>query len=77
MAPCLQKIEEKQREIQEEELRKEKLKQHLALIEKKMGKLGKFEQFLKQVQSKNQEEYPELQDILQRYRTLKDSNERL
>ena len=42
-----------------------------------MKSLHKYEQFLEQVRERNPDEYHELSDILNRYRTLKDSNEKL
>ena len=46
-------------------------------IENKVKSLHKYEQFLEQVRERNPDEYHELSDILNRYRTLKDSNEKL
>lgn len=69
----LQRIEEKDREIKQAQQKLAVLKQHYALIQKKTRKLKKFEDFLKSVQARNIEEYPELYDILQRYYTLADS----
>ena len=39
--------------------------------------MKKFEVFLERVKEQNPDEFSELADILSRYQTLKDSNERL
>lgn len=46
-------------------------------IDRKVKAMKKFEMFLERVKEQNQDEFGELHDILSRYQTLKDSNQRL
>lgn len=62
-------------------MRKEE--QYQILMEKqgrinlKVNAMKKYEEYLESVKERNSDEYSELQDILARYKTLKDSNEKL
>ena len=47
------------------------------MINKKLDKLKKYDEFLKKVQFRNQDMFIELQDITNRHQVLSDSNELL
>lgn len=68
------KIREKDREIRDAEARKESLIKHNERVNNKMTSLRKYEDFLKLVKEKNQDEFSELGDILTRYNTLEETN---
>ena len=68
------KIADKEKEIRQQEAREESLHKHSELINKKLEKLKKYDDFLKKVQTKHADEFIELQDILGRYQILSESN---
>ena len=68
------KIREKDREIDEANSRKFSLAKHNERVNKKMTNLRNYENYLKLVQSKNQDEFSELQDVLTRHTTLETTN---
>ena len=57
-----------------QEAKQEQLANHKKLIDKKLEKLRKYDDFLKRVQVKHQDMFIELQDILSRHQVLSDSN---
>ena len=69
--------EAKEKEIQDHdfELQKEKLKKDK--IEKKVASLKKYEEYLSTVIAKYNDQYADINELLQRHRTLEKSNNKL
>jgi len=68
------KIEEKDREIKQAELRLQALRNQHTRIEDKVTKLKKFEDFLRDVQAAYADEFGDLQEITTRHTRLADTN---
>jgi hypothetical protein len=73
----LDKIVEKQSELEKGHFVKEELLHRAKKIEDKVKKMQKFEAFLEKVKEQHPDEFQELNDILARYKTLSDSNIKL
>ena len=73
----LDKIVEKQSELEKGQLLKQELLHKAKKIEDKVKKMQKFETFLEKVKEQHPDEFQELNDILARYKTLSDSNIKL
>jgi len=71
------KIEEKDKEIEQAELKHKALKEQDSRIDKKILKIQKFENFLKDFQVKFSDEYPDLTEITTRYNRLAAEHRRL
>ena len=74
---CAQKIEEKDREIEQAEMRLAALQAQDTLIADKVNKLKKFEDFLREVQTKYPDDFTDLQEITTRYNILAETNSNL
>lgn len=72
-----QRIKEKEEDIERSKQALESLTMKADKIDRKVKAMKKFEMFLERVKEQNQDEFGELHDILSRYQTLKDSNQRL
>jgi chromosome segregation ATPase len=53
------------------------LRERNAALEKEVQRMRKYEDFLERVKERNPDDFPEIQDILGRYTTLKESSEKL
>lgn len=72
-----EKIREKEEEIERGNIAKENLKIKAKKISQKVEAMQKFEKFLERVKDEHPDEFQELQDIVSRYHTLKNSNDNL
>lgn len=72
-----QKIKDKEQEINQKKAQLENLRIKAEKIERKVRAMKKFESFLEEVKESNQDEFSELSEILSRYDTLKQSNDKL
>lgn len=72
-----EKIKEKDREIEQANRKLAALKAQHLRIERKMNKLQKFENFLKDVQQQYADEFTDLLEISMRYTRLSDTHELL
>ena len=73
----LQKLREKREEIKKQKKRLEDLQNLNLRIEAKKEKMKVFDDFLRKVLDNNADEFPEVNDIVSRYKTLKQSNDKL
>ena len=72
-----QKKNEKLAEIAKQKKRLEDLQKLNLRIEAKKEKMKVYDDFLKKVLEHNADEFPEVNDIVSRYKTLKHSNDKL
>lgn len=68
---------QKLKEISEEQKNLDLLDEHKKLFESKIKSLAKYEEYLQKVVSTNQEQYTDINDLLQRFTILQESNNRL
>lgn len=69
--------EAKEREILEHKNEFNKQKRYAEKIEKKVAALKKYDEYLAQVIAANQDQYQDINDLTQRYKTLEMSNKNL
>lgn len=65
--------EQKEREIEKKKQQLDILKQKSKRIEKEKRAVEAYQKFLEQVRDDNSDDYPEIMDILNRHKTLKDN----